>query len=110
MNLESTCSQDLGYTVCQGGRHLITDVTPLLQVRLDTQAADADRDYNDALIVRTDAGDIEVPIKGLAPRGQLQLQGSLDFGIVPHESTVEQQLLLTNTGSQPATYQLQWDK
>jgi hypothetical protein len=81
-----------------------------MQVTLDATRLDGDRDYHGTVMIHTDAGDIELPLRALAPRCILSLEGDLTFGAVAQGTTWARTLTLQNRGSQQAVFALDWDK
>ena len=86
------------------------DGFPQLQVTLDATRLEGDRDYHGTVTIHTDAGDIELPLRALAPRCILSLDGDLSFGAVAQGTTWMRTLTLQNRGAQPADFTLDWDK
>lgn len=94
----------------------------------DTTALEPGVDHHDKVLVHSDAGDFEVPLRALAPKPHLRLQAAgdassdgsaamqankgaagqlgtlLEFGLVPAGSSLTRPLWLVNDGSRPADW------
>jgi hypothetical protein len=98
---------------------------PAQQVLFDSSAAGPGGDYHDTLVVLTDAGRVEVPLRALAPRPRLRLlpaapplcedssdsgagahaaAGLLEFGLVPAGAAQARTVRLVNEGARPAEW------
>jgi hypothetical protein len=53
---------------------------------------------------------LELWMHARPPRPRLQVQGDLQFGVIPFGSKVQRTVQLMNSGSAAADYQITWDK
>jgi hypothetical protein len=88
-------------------------VKHVLQVVFNAQQLDANnssKDFNDTIVIASEAGSFELPVHAGAPKPQLQLDGDLQFGLQGVESAATKQLRLLNKGKAPAEYSITWDR
>eukprot|EP00955_Chlamydomonas_euryale_P084665 363994-Chlamydomonas_euryale.AAC.1 len=61
----------------------------------------------DRIMLQSEAGEVEVQLKALAPAVGVDVHGDLNFGIVPVDSKATKQLTLVNHGAAPAGFKFE---
>eukprot|EP01064_Diplonema_japonicum_P004662 TRINITY_DN13060_c0_g1_i1.p1 TRINITY_DN13060_c0_g1~~TRINITY_DN13060_c0_g1_i1.p1 ORF type:complete len:2889 (+),score=686.18 TRINITY_DN13060_c0_g1_i1:67-8733(+) len=67
------------------------------------------RDFNDSFSVITDEGRLEVPLHSWFPRPCIRFNDEVDLGVIPVQHNASHNLVLTNTGKSPGTFQFKSD-
>ncbi len=72
--------------------------------------ADVKELASDKLVVQSESGELEVPLRALLPRADVHIEGDLMFGLVPVDSKASKTFRLVNKGTGPTEWRLDWDK
>ncbi len=64
----------------------------------------------DRLVIQSESGDIEVPIRATVPRADICIEGDLQFGLVPVECKQSKVFQIINKGTAVGNWRLDWDK
>lgn len=87
------------------------DNHPCIQVVFEASSLDSIKEFTqDKIVVQSEAGEIEVPLKALLPRPNVTVTGDLNFGLLPLESKATRKFRLHNQGKSPVSFKLDYDK
>ena len=64
----------------------------------------------DKIMVQSESGETELPIKALLPRADVTVTGDLNFGLVPIDSKATKKFQIINRGTAPSSFKLDYDK
>jgi hypothetical protein len=66
--------------------------------------------FQDKIVVQSEAGEVEVPLKAQPPRPDVTVTGDLNFGLLPLESKATRRFEVNNRGTLPVSFKLDYDK